>query len=582
MTTVQTAEAAGVGTSAQTLPGLLRHRAVTQPDQVAYVFLANGEEPAETVTYAELHAAAAERAGLLARTAERGAPVVLLYPSGLEFIRTLYGCMHAGVPAAPVQVPGRVTGVERMRRIADDAGTDLVLTTAAVRDDLMTRFGDVPAMKGLTLVATDVPPPAGTAPAPRPLPVDIALLQYTSGSTADPKGVMVSHANFLGNAREIDLLWPCRPDGAVVSWLPFFHDMGMVKGIVLPLWAGIPSYLMAPEAFVRDPLRWLRAVSRFRGTHSAGPNFAFELCVRAARAGRDLSGIDLSSWRLAGNGAERVREPTVRAFAEVFGPLGFDPRAMCPCYGLAENTLKATGSRPDQEPFVLRVRAGALTENRVEMVIGEGEPGNAVDLVSTGIPVQGTRVRIVDPDTGRPCPHGRVGEIWLSGSSVAQGYWRRPAETGTVFHAWIAGAEHEGPHLRTGDLGFLHDGELYVAGRRKDLVVYQGRNFYPQDIELSVERCDPGLHPNSCAAFAVDDGTAERLVVVVEASGRTLRATGAGTLRARVRAAVHEGQRLAVDDVVVVRRGSLPVTSSGKVQRRLCRQLYLDGRLTPA
>ncbi|MER6030038.1 fatty acyl-AMP ligase [Streptomyces sp. NPDC001851] len=569
----------------RTLPDALRLRSLKQPDETAYVFLRNGEEPEESLTYRELDDDARVRAAALESAGLTGKSAVLLYPSGLEFIRALLGCMYAGVAGAPVQVPRRRQDVERLRRIADDAGTSTVLTTAEVKRDLEERFGDLPELAGLALLDTGaLAPPSSDVLVSYALPTahpdGIALLQYTSGSTGDPKGVMVTHANFLSNAVETDELWPCEPRGTFVSWLPLFHDMGMLFGVVLPLWAGVPSYLMAPDAFIRRPARWLEAISRFRGTHAAAPSFAYELCVRAAEEGRTADVGDLSSWRVAANGAEPVRWQTIQAFTTAFAPYGFDPRAMAPGYGLAENTLKATGSPQDREPSALWLSARALGEDRVEIVPEATEGANPV--VSSGVPVLGTRVCAVDPATLELCPPGRVGEIWISGPCVADGYLGRPALSQETFRARIRGGSArtaEETYLRTGDLGFVHQGELYVTGRLKDVIIRRGRNHYPQDIELSAESSVPGLHPNCAVAFSVDDGAQERLVVVIEADGRVIRAPGEQTVRERVREAIRENHRLDTDDILVVRRGALSRTSSGKVQRRACRKRYEDGSL---
>ncbi|MGW7595232.1 fatty acyl-AMP ligase, partial [Streptomyces rubiginosohelvolus] len=451
----------------RTLADALRLRGEKQPDQTAYVFLREGEEPHQWLTYGRLHAEAGLRAAAFAAAGLAGHSAVLLYPSGLEFVRTLMGCWYGRVAGAPVQVPRRREEVQRLRRIADDAGTSTVLTTTDVAREVRERFGGMPELSGLTLVATDalrydphaaVPPPPG--------PQDIALLQYTSGSTGDPKGVVVSHANFLANVVETDQLWPCEPEGTVVNWLPLFHDMGMLFGVVMPLWAGIPSYLMAPESFIRRPARWLEALARFGGTHAAAPSFAYELCVRAAAGGRTGAVGDLSRWRVAANGAEPVRWDTLRAFADAFAPHGFDPRAMCPGYGLAENTLKATGSRQDREPTVLWLSAEAL-RNGTAQPVGDRAAG-AVPLVGSGTAVGRTRVRIVDPATHRALPDGQVGEIWINGPCVAGGYHGRAEASEETFRARVTGPQASGePHLRTGDLGFRHAGELFVTGRLK-------------------------------------------------------------------------------------------------------------------
>ena len=567
-----------------TLPEVLRLRGAQQPERTGYVFLRDGEVPAETLTYGQLDRAARSRAASLAALGLGGRTAVLLYPSGLEFVRSLLGCMSARVAGAPVQVPRRRDGLVRLRRVADDAGTTTVLTTAAVRDDLLGRFGGGPELSGLTLVATDEPGPAGPAdpapewPAGRPEPDDIALLQYTSGSTGDPKGVVVTHRNFAANARETDELWPCAPDATLVNWLPLFHDMGLLFGIVLPLWTGVPSYLMAPDSFVRRAARWLEAIARFGGTHSAAPSFAYELCVRAAAEGGAAGVGDLSRWRVAVNGAEPVRWDVVTAFQEAYARRGLSPHAMCPGYGLAENTLKVTGSSQHRQPGMLRVDAAAMREGTVR-VLGYPSAGS-VPAVSSGSAVPGTDVRIVDPATRVECAADRIGEIWVSGPCVAAGYWRRPDLSEETFRARIVDGPPAG-YLRTGDLGFLHGGELYVTGRLKDVIIRKGRNYYPQDIEHSAERAVAGLYPNCAAAFSVDDGTFERLVLLVEVDGRVLRRPGPAAVRDLVSAAVREHHRLAVDDLLLLRRGALAKTSSGKIQRRACRRRYLDGTLAP-
>ncbi len=563
-----------------TLPVVSRIRAEKQADDLAYVFLRDGETPEQTLTYGQLDAAARSRAAAL-DAAGIGGTAVLIYPSGLEFVKALLGCMYAGISAAPVQAPTRLRSLQRVRRIADDAGTSTILTTSALRRELLESFGDQPELAGLTLLDTELMegyPADDWAGQPADAD-DIALLQYTSGSTGNPKGVQVTHANFRSNVAETVALWPGRSDGTIVSWLPLFHDMGLMFGVVMPLWAGVPAYLMTPQAFIRRPARWLEAISRFRGTHAAAPSFAYELCVRAAAKDGISPDLDLSSWRVAVNGAEPVRWGTVLAFTEAYDAVGFRPEAMCPGYGLAENTLKLSGTPEDRVPTVLRLDGEALAQGRVAR-LGDERPGG-VHLVGCGITVGTSQVSIIDPATGVTCPPDRVGEIWINGPCVARGYHGRPAESAETFGAQIAGEEDRGTWLRTGDLGFLHEGEVFVAGRLKDVVIHQGRNYYPQDIELSAERSDPALHPNCAVAFAVDDGKTERVVLLVEAGGLALRNGGAESLRARVRDAVLDGQRLTVDEILLVRRGSLPKTTSGKVQRREARRRYLEGEFGP-
>ena len=559
-----------ITTRVRTIVDVLRVRAEQDPDAVGYTFLEDGESETARLTYRELADLARARAALLTERGLAGGRVLLAHPAGLEFVATLLGGMWAGVTTVPVPVPGNARATDRLVRIARSAAATTVLTCGVGGDRL--------SGSGLTVIDTAATSAGGAgAPSP-PNAAEVALLQYTSGSTGDPRGVMVTHANFVSNITKILDGWPCEPDSTVVSWLPHFHDMGLLLGVLLPLWAGVPTVLMPPSAFVRRPIRWLEAISRYAGTHSAAPSFAYELCVRAAEEGKVGPGLDLSSWRAAGNGAEPVRWQVLRSFVETFAGHGFRSAAMSPGYGLAESTLKVSSSGCDAEPAALWLSAEALRAGRVE--VREPSTPGAQPIVACGAPANGTTVRMVDPATSAACRPGQVGEIWASSACVAAGYGGLPEESERTFKARIAGEDKD--FLRTGDLGFLHEGQLYVTGRLKDVIIRHGRNHYPQDIELLAEAADGRLRPNCAAAFPVDDGTAERLVVVVEAENKVLREPGPDALRQLIRDAVWAAHRLEVDEVLLTRRGAVPKTSSGKVRRRACRDLYLAGALPSA
>jgi amino acid adenylation domain-containing protein len=556
---------------AATVAGLLRFRAAERPSQVAFSFLNDGESTGESLTYGELDARAARiAAALAASSVAPGERALLLYPPGLDFIAAFFGCLYAGVVAVPAYPPRpNDRSQSRLRAIARDATPRAALTTGAILAGAVEPRGLLavaPELAGVRWLATDGPEIAGAAAAaaaelPEPDPGDIAFLQYTSGSTAAPKGVMVTHANLLHNERMIGQAFAMDEASVVVGWLPLYHDMGLIGNVLQPLAAGGSCVLMSPVAFLQRPLRWLEAISRFRGTVSGGPNFAYELCLRKTTP-EALLGLDLTSWRVAFNGAEPVRAATLERFAAAFAPCGFRAASFYPCYGLAEATLFVTGGEPGKAP---RVDAeGTLAGGRV----------------SCGHPWLEQRLVVADPETGVERPAGSEGEIWLSGPSVARGYWRNPEATVHDFNAFLP--DGDGPFLRTGDLGFLAGGELYVTGRLKDLIILRGRNLYPQDVELTAERSHPDLRPGGGAAFAIDSGEAdgareERLVIVHEVERRR-RASFAEIAEAvrRAVAAEHEAQ---VYEVVLIRQSGLPKTSSGKVQRRRCRDLYLAGEL---
>jgi len=499
-----------------------------------------------------------------------GERALLLYPPGLRFLEAFFGCMYAGTVPVPAYPPTEGPALARLQTIAADARPLVACTTAELRSRLERAAGD----RGLRWLATDELDrgAAGAWRDPGAEGETLALLQYTSGSTATPRGVMVSHAHLLANQRAIQTAFGHDQRTVFCGWLPLFHDMGLIGNVLHPLWLGIPCVLMSPLAFLKRPLRWLRAIERHQATTSGGPNFAYDLCVAKTTA-EERAALDLSGWQVAFNGSEPVRAGTMERFAAAFRPAGFRPEAFYTCYGLAEATLFVAGGRPGTGPVVRGFRAAELERDRAVPAEGDG----ARRLAGCGRAQAGHELAVVDPATGKFRPDRAVGEVWVAGPSVAGGYWGRPQESEATFRA--STADGAWPWLRTGDLGFLDGGELFVTGRRKDLVIVRGRNHYPQDIEETVERSHPALRPGCSAAFAVDDpeGDAERLVVAAEI--RRDRAGDLDAVAAAVRQAVSEEHELAVDAVVLLEQGAVPKTSSGKVQRHAARAGFQAGRL---
>ncbi|MEE1930310.1 fatty acyl-AMP ligase [Streptomyces sp. TRM 70351] len=573
------------GREAGSFAEVLRARAEQSPGAVAYRFAGDDESAAEC-TYGELDARARTVAARLAAgTGGRPGPALLLFAPGLDYLAGLFGCFYAGVPAVPAFPPDPTRLARTLPRLAaiiEDAGSDTVLTTSdlapLLRDWLTAERGG----RAPRVVTTD---PAGDGGGPggpddgrsavRDVrPDTLALLQYTSGSTSLPRGVMLTHAHLLANAREIARGFGIHGDSSGALWLPPYHDMGLIGGILTPLATGIPVTLMSPVTFLRRPLAWLRMVSRHRATITGAPNFAYDLCVRRA-TDADVAGLDLSGVELTFTGAEPVRAETLTRFTERFGPCGFRTESFYPCYGLAEATLFVTGGRPLGGWRSVPVARDALELRGEARPAAPGEPSRP--LVGCGGPGPGTRLLVVDPATREPLGDGAVGEVWLDSPGVADGYWRRPQETAATFGATTAAGE--GPFLRTGDLGFLLDGELFVAGRTKDLLVVNGRNHHPTDIERACEASVPGIRRNCGAAFAVEDdaGAAERLVLVYEADPGDEEQHR--EVIAALRRTVSRELSIPPHTVVLVRPRTVPKTSSGKVQRWLARRQYLAGEL---
>ncbi|MGH2955072.1 MAG: fatty acyl-AMP ligase [Solirubrobacterales bacterium] len=564
----------GALTPPSTFVDILRERAREAPDAEAVTFLDQSEREAGRLSFAELDRRARAIAAELQARGLVGERALLAYPPGLECVAGLFGCFYAGMVAvtSPPPDPGREYAAPRIRTVAGDARPRAVLTTAAVEPAIREVLAGHPAGGGLFL-ATDAASPGGERGwrDPGARPEDVALLQYTSGATKVPRGVMITHANLIANSELIARSFGHSRDSRLVVWLPPYHDMGLIGGIFQPVYGGFPVTLMSQVTFLLDPMSWLRAISRYRATVSGGPDFSFEMCVRRSSAA-DRATVDLSSWDLAFNGADLVRRETIDAFSEAFAPSGFRREAFYPCYGLAEATLMVTGGEKLAGPVIREADPAALDGGRFAPA---GPGGEAKAVVGCGGPEPGSRVVVVDPETAEALPDGAVGEVWTSGPSVAAGYWEREAETAATFGAALASGA-EGPFLRTGDLGFALEGELFPTGRMAELIVTGDRALYPTDVERACTDTVPALRPNCAAAFTIELEGDERLAIVCE-----LRDAGADAAEviAAVRGAIAERLELEAGAVALIEPRAIPRTTSGKVQRARCRALLLGGEL---
>jgi acyl transferase domain-containing protein/acyl-CoA synthetase (AMP-forming)/AMP-acid ligase II/acyl carrier protein len=547
------------------LNSVLRWRGEHQDEHPAFIYLADGENETARLTYGALDRHARSVAAWLQERDLVGKPVVLLYRAGLEFIGGFLGCLYAGAIAVPAYPPHPRRTDPRLQSILHDCAPQAALCARIDQEHLVHTVGS----GGIEVLATDALADRSADWRPPSIePEMLAHLQYTSGSTGNPKGVMVSHGNLLHQCEYAREVSQCTEGSVRVSWQPFFHDMGLIGGFVGPVFCGALTVVMPPAAFLQSPIRWLKAISKYRGAGSMSPNFGYELCVRGTTPAQ-REGLNLSCWKDAWNGAEPIRADTLDRFCETYEPYGFHRGTYLPCYGMAETTLCTTASRIGRMPVVAALRRDALDRG-----VGEGcaphEP-RAIRMVSSGISGGDMEVAIVDAHTFERRPDGGVGEIWVSGPSVARGYWKRPDETRTTFDARIAG-EQDRPYLRTGDLGFVREGELYVTGRLKDMIIVRGRNLYPQDIEAAAQVSHEALQSDACAAFAMDVGGREELGIAMEVrrSGRSR--VDPDEVFEAVRAAVGEQFGVAVHWLGLVQPGRLPKTSSGKIMRYACRQ----------
>ncbi|MEO6792414.1 MAG: fatty acyl-AMP ligase [Mycobacterium sp.] len=555
-----------------TLVDLLRRQADRHGDKLAFTFTVDGQSEQGRLTYRELDVRARAIAANLQAQGVAGRRVLVICRPGLDSVAAYFGCLYAGAVAVPVQ-----DRLVRLMAVVPDARAGHVLADAETQTRVRAAV-DAMVRRPLQWSLPDAAPEdAQRWTAPDIDGDSIAMMQYTSGSTRTPKGVVLTHANLLSNLAAIHEAWGGNDNDIAVYWLPQHHDMGLIGGILETVYVGCSTVLLSPAGFITRPIRWLETISRYRATMTAAPNFAYNLCVeRSSPAER--AALDLSSLATAMNGAEPVHAQTLRRFTEAFAPSGLRPDALMPVYGLAEATLLVSGGSQHDLPVIRWVDRGALGEGRV--ADADPDAAGTVDIVSCGRPRGGQRIVIADPETRRLRDADEVGEIWIAGPSVATGYRGKPEDTEKTFGAYLADTR-EGPFLRTGDLGFLHNGELFITGRCKDLIILAGNHHYPNDIEASVQSCHPVLLAGRGAAFSVtsDAGTSEQLVVVQEVARQRIRETDLPHLVAAAGAALAKHHGVAPQRFVLVDQMTIPTTSSGKIQRGRCRQMYLDGEL---
>ena len=566
-----------------TIADVLLHRAIIQPEQIAYTFLADGETESGSVTYRELDNQAKAIAAQLQAQVKQGDRALLVYPytAGLEFIAAFMGCLYAGVIAVTDYPRQHIKSLSQYQERIANSGASIVLTTQEFADRIKEQLVANPSMvlklKALSWLASDRVDlnTATDWQQPKINSDTLAFLQYTSGSTGNPKGVMVTHGNVLHNSEVIYQSFQHHPDSRILMWLPMFHDMGLIGGVMQPLYTGLPAVLMSPVALAQKPFMWLQAIDKYKITTSGGPNFAYDLLCHKVTPEQRAS-INLSTWEVAFTGAEPVRAETLAKFAELYKPCGFNPVAFYPCFGMAEATLFVSGGNAKKLPVVANLDKNALTEDRVVTV--EGDAPSAKSVVGCGRAWLGDRVVIVDPLSLTQCPSDRVGEIWVSGKGIGQGYWEQPEQTQNTFAAYLADTG-EGPFLRTGDLGFSHNDELFITGRIKDMMILWGRNHYPQHIEETVASCHPALRPNHGAAFSIEVDGEEQLVIAHEINRTDLRNLNVPEVVGAIRQAVGEQNLANVYAIALLKTGSIPKTSSGKIQRRACQHKFLEGDL---
>lgn len=561
----------------QTIVSVLRQRAILHPEKLVFTFLEERSGIDQSITYGELELASRRVAIKLSELGLQGNRVLMFYPSGLEFIFAFFGCLISGVVPVPAYPPRKNRSLKRIHAIAANCGAVSILTTDDISQSLERNFSEDPLLNKLSWHSTEswASGEMKEQNLQEPDFENLAFLQYTSGSTGDPKGVMVSHRNIMYNLKSLQIFFRITNKDVLVNWVPQFHDLGLIFGVLETVFSGIHAVLISPVSFITNPFFFLQTIGRFHATISGQPDFAFNLCVdRTDDAQRSC--LDLSSLRSLYSGAEPVRKSTFERFYQAFSPAGLKSEALFPAYGMAESTLILTGIDADHPPSYLPVHSSSLEIGNV-VPASDGEDEKDIRWITgNGKPNMDTSILITDPETKEILPPDKIGEIWASGSTIAMGYYNKPQLSEEVFRVSTAGSD-EPVWLRTGDLGFLHDQELYITGRLKDLIIIHGRNFYPQDIELTVEESHPSIRKTCSAAFSFEvDGT-EKLGVVAELRRSVIHPDTSRVID-EIAAAIFREFEIQPGRIVLIRIGSIPKTSSGKIMRNATREYLVTGK----
>lgn len=559
----------------KTFCDILVAHAEKNPENTAFTFLVSGVAKEAPLTVGELHLQAMAVASQLRRHHGTNERAILLFPSGLEFIIAFMGCLYEGTIAVPTYPPdlGQMHSLIRLKNIVQNARPKIILTTGEIQN-LFQGFKEqamqmIPELQGVEWITVDRHAKVDAAWTAGKISLGtIAFLQYTSGSTSKPRGVIITHENLVSNQKMIEQKFEHSRESMMGGWLPLYHDMGLIGMILQPLFVGFPSIFMSPWDFLKKPLRWLEAISKYHITTSGAPNFAYDLCVRKI-ASEQKQNLDLKSWTIAFNGAEPIHHETLTRFAQTFASNGFRDTSFYPCYGLAESTLLVAGTKKGAKPKFLHVDKEALAAHRV------AESASGTTLVSVGTKSPGMTIQIMNPDSSAPCPPNCVGEICLQGPNMSKGYFG-PL---TPSHQGRGDILGEGGFFKTGDLGFMKDGELYITGRLKDLIIIYGQNHYPQDIERTVEKVDPVIRPGCVAAFAIDEESKESLALAIELRENNLSTDELDALIRKIKKAVNQEHEIKVCALALIREKTLPKTSSGKLQRGLCKKMFLNKQL---